>query len=354
MLVPGGGPGLAPVWASAGVLIACLILSDRSRWLVLFAISAAVNLASAAAHGYGMFPTLAMAVLPAGEAVIAAWFVRRSLSEPFGLDRVAHTWSLVVWATVVPAAGGIIAGSLLMASGDAGFLDTVRSWWLGDTLGMIVIAPLVIGALAWRKRLRVRVTPWRVAEYVFVLGGLAAATIVIFGEVIDPTLTAPTYVLPFLLWAAFRFGPGGASTAVFLVFVIALWNAAHGNGPLTVEGASAASMVLRSQGAMTIAAVSFLSLASVVAERRRIAHENARLVVQLQQALAEVKTLRGFIPICAWCHKVRDDAGFWQQIEMYLDARTDATFSHSICPACEREAHEEVESHERPNTPTLS
>ena len=59
----------------------------------------------------------------------------------------------------------------------------------------------------------------------------------------------------------------------------------------------------------------------MVAERTRVAQENTVLVAESQQALAEVKALRGFIPICAWCHKVRDDAGFWQQIEMYLDAR---------------------------------
>ena len=81
-----------------------------------------------------------------------------------------------------------------------------------------------------------------------------------------------------------------------------------------------------------------------VAERKRLAQEDAALVAELQQALAEIKTLRGFIPICAWCHKVRDDSGFWQQIEVYLDARTDATFSHSICPTCAAEAREELAS----------
>jgi hypothetical protein len=79
-----------------------------------------------------------------------------------------------------------------------------------------------------------------------------------------------------------------------------------------------------------------------VAERKRVAQEHAVLVAELQQALLEVKTLRGFIPICAWCHKVRDDAGFWQQIEKYLDARTDATFSHSICPSCASDASDEI------------
>jgi hypothetical protein len=60
----------------------------------------------------------------------------------------------------------------------------------------------------------------------------------------------------------------------------------------------------------------------------------AKLIGELQTALNEVKTLRGFIPICANCKKVRDDAGFWQSVETYVSARTDADFSHHVCPEC--------------------
>jgi len=55
---------------------------------------------------------------------------------------------------------------------------------------------------------------------------------------------------------------------------------------------------------------------------------------ELRAAQRELRILSGVIPICAWCHKIRDDAGFWHQLEMYLDTRTDATFSHSICDFC--------------------
>jgi hypothetical protein len=130
-----------------------------------------------------------------------------------------------------------------------------------------------------------------------------------------------------------------------IVSLIGLWNAARGLGPFALAGVPAANLVLRSQGAMAISAVSFLLLASVVAERKRVAHEHARLLADLQQAMTEIKTLRGLVPICAWCHKVRDDAGFWQRIEMYLDAHTDATVSHSICPSCAEEAGHEIAAH---------
>lgn len=58
------------------------------------------------------------------------------------------------------------------------------------------------------------------------------------------------------------------------------------------------------------------------------------VIGQLQQAAAEIKTLRGLIPICAWCRQIRDDDGFWQQLEVYLGRHTEATFTHSICPHC--------------------
>lgn len=59
-----------------------------------------------------------------------------------------------------------------------------------------------------------------------------------------------------------------------------------------------------------------------------------RLVEQLQHALGEVKRLSGLVPICAHCKRVRDDAGYWQQVESWLAEHSEARFSHGICPTC--------------------
>lgn len=69
-------------------------------------------------------------------------------------------------------------------------------------------------------------------------------------------------------------------------------------------------------------------------ERRRIQVERERLIKELKEALARVKELRGLIPICAGCKQIRDDQGYWQSVESYIAARTDADFSHGICPDC--------------------
>jgi len=62
--------------------------------------------------------------------------------------------------------------------------------------------------------------------------------------------------------------------------------------------------------------------------------EREKLIKELQDALAEVRTLREFLPICSYCKKVRDDQDYWTQIENYILEHTSTKFSHSICPEC--------------------
>ncbi len=73
---------------------------------------------------------------------------------------------------------------------------------------------------------------------------------------------------------------------------------------------------------------------------------------ELQKAFSEIRQLRGIIPICASCKKIRDDKGFWQQVEVYVRDRTEAEFSHGICPDCERKLYpdsfeDEVDSEDK-------
>jgi PAS domain S-box-containing protein len=71
-----------------------------------------------------------------------------------------------------------------------------------------------------------------------------------------------------------------------------------------------------------------------ITERKRSEQEMAKLVGGLQDALANVKTLTGMLPICARCKKIRDDHGYWNQVEQYIMNRSDATFTHGCCPDC--------------------
>ena len=62
--------------------------------------------------------------------------------------------------------------------------------------------------------------------------------------------------------------------------------------------------------------------------------ERERLISELREALAQVKTLGGLLPICSGCKKIRDDKGYWSQVESYIASHSEATFTHSLCPDC--------------------
>jgi len=66
------------------------------------------------------------------------------------------------------------------------------------------------------------------------------------------------------------------------------------------------------------------------------------LVLELREALAEIKTLKGFIPICASCKKIRDDEGYWDQLEAYISKHTNAVFTHGLCPECAEKYKDEM------------
>lgn len=79
-----------------------------------------------------------------------------------------------------------------------------------------------------------------------------------------------------------------------------------------------------------------------ITERKQAEAERERLIAQLQDALAKVKTLTGLLPICASCKKIREDDGHWDQIELYIQNHSDAQFTHSFCPDCVRRLYPEV------------
>jgi PAS domain-containing protein len=80
--------------------------------------------------------------------------------------------------------------------------------------------------------------------------------------------------------------------------------------------------------------IQMIEYALDITDRKVVEREREELIRQLEKALGEVKTLSGMLPICSSCKKVRDDRGYWNQIEQYISQRSEAHFSHSLCPDC--------------------
>ncbi len=75
-------------------------------------------------------------------------------------------------------------------------------------------------------------------------------------------------------------------------------------------------------------------IARDISERQRAKEELERLVRDLMDALAQVKTMKGLLPICSSCKKIRSDENYWKNIETYIEEHSEASFTHGICPVC--------------------
>jgi hypothetical protein len=74
-----------------------------------------------------------------------------------------------------------------------------------------------------------------------------------------------------------------------------------------------------------------------------IIKERNRLIQELQFAVDNIKTLQGLLPICCSCKKIRDDQGFWNQVEGYITAHSDVTFTHGVCPECTKKYYGDLQ-----------
>jgi PAS domain S-box-containing protein len=85
--------------------------------------------------------------------------------------------------------------------------------------------------------------------------------------------------------------------------------------------------------------IEFQAVGRDITERKQAEEEREKLIAQLQEALNKVKTLSGLLPICAACKKIRDDKGYWNELETYIRAHSEAKFTHGICPDCAKKLY---------------
>lgn len=208
--------------------------------------------------------------------------------------------------------------------------------------------PALAVRLAWAALLLAQAHVLRTARPATVLAG---ATALILGSALFTALlvattggaTSPllpfTYVImvlmPVLSFEGFAVGLAGDAILAAALAVVLVTGGATEADLLSFASAATAGVI-----AGWLLARS-LTQARHISEERQIAlsaslERNEALVLELREAMANVKTLRGLMPICAWCRRVRSDTGYWQQIEAYIGAHSEAEVTHGLCEDCAR------------------
>jgi signal transduction histidine kinase len=282
---------VSAMWPPSGVALAGLLLTRHREWPALM-LGALLTAPFAMSPHWAMSVTgLVVTASNLLEALVGALLLRRWVHLRPSLDRVRDVLGLVGLSAIVSTALGATlgVGALSMAEPMSGarFWHTWRVFWVGDAMGVLVVAPLLLTWLegspsAWPRRRRV--------ELVALLVGLGIVTHLVFrapysGSPDAAAFHPVTYVVfPFLLWAALRFEARGAALATAVLSGVAIWHTAHGSGPFAQEAWHNASLAFL-QSFLAAASMSGLLLASALGERRHAQEEVSHLNQELRHSL---------------------------------------------------------------------
>ncbi|HSP95683.1 MAG TPA: MASE1 domain-containing protein, partial [Candidatus Dormibacteraeota bacterium] len=267
LVITAVGGFATPVWAPTGLALAALVLFGHRLWPGVALGALLVNLWAGASAGVAVGISAGNTL----EAVVGAYALRRVPGFDPGLSRLKDVLALIVLAALLSTSVSPTVGvSTLFLGGvlpKAQILETWRVWWVGDVVGDIVVAPLLMAAPALREVLRDRRRLWEGLGIVLLL--VVVGQLVFWLEPSTPVhlVVRPVSFFPLLIWAALRFGPGGGAAATFLASMLAIWGTASGTGPYA-DRALAERLTLL-QSFMANLAGTTLVLAAVMTERRR-------------------------------------------------------------------------------------
>jgi PAS domain S-box-containing protein len=260
---------VAVFWPASGVAAGILIARGPNARL---SVAIGVMVATVAANlmaDRSLWASIAKSGCNAGEALLIAWIIERSFGHPFMLDGLRRTIGFFVAATIaaaIAAVGGAAAMNLFHKA--APFLDIWRTWFLAGELGIVTIAPLLIGMVSPARNLPPR---RQLMEGTAALLALAGTATYIFSTAPGSWLTfVPVLaVFPLLLWIAARCQWVLAAAAVFVVAIACVWEVTFGQDRFGAASLPIGDRIYVAQAEMFITTVCALVLAALFAERRR-------------------------------------------------------------------------------------
>jgi len=296
------------MWPPTAILLAALLLTPRRRWWIYIpSVLAAHTLASHPYHYpiHRIFWQFASNFLISA---LAALVLRRFQTGTFSFDRLAHVCIFLLVAVIAPAIGTFSSIFFIRSyfTGEfAGLPTFTDDHWLiwrrmfqSNALAFVTITPTIViftaSGMSWLRSVKF----FRLIEAVLLILILLVVSLIVFNVQNTGPLNPLALVylpLPLLLWAAVRFGPGGASLSLLIVSFISIWHGVNGRGLFALQSASESTLSL--QLFLMSFSVPLLLLSSVIKELLRASEKLRDSKEQINRQFAQLKTIYHAVPI---------------------------------------------------------
>ena len=267
------------VWPPTGISVAALLLLGMRVWPGIAIGALTANLA----NGAGLTTSLLIMIGNTAAPVVACVLVKRVAHVRTDLARIGDVVGLLLLggplSMTLSATLGTASLVLTGALRSGAYWSTWPTWWIGDSMGVVIVAPLIL-SLASARRGPTRLRGWHLVEFVLVVSGIAATAALTF----NTRIPVEFLVFPWVAWAAVRFMRLGASVAVAVVSIVSIVATVNGAGPfvrgLSTTGSLSALQVFNGSLALTA-----LLLAAATAQRKLVGEQLTSVAHTLQTAL---------------------------------------------------------------------
>jgi len=257
-----------PIWPAAGIAQVALLLFGRQLWPGIAIGGFLFSMSAPSAN-------IATALISAGARTLQAWtgtYLLQRINFSAGLDRLKDVLGIVGLAAFASTLINSTIGSIVVClslSSWSNFGTIWGTWWVGDAMGILLVAPLL---LTWQKLPKVPTNPKQIAERaIWLLLLLAIGWLVFCSRTRAAYARYPLEYLPFplVVWAAFRFGQRYTALSNFILCGFAIWGIARSSGPFFKHASSIPQALLSLQAFIAVIAITGLVLAATVAERNQ-------------------------------------------------------------------------------------
>lgn len=318
-------------WLPSGVFVAILLLAQPNEWLGYILAALAANLSFDILQGRPWYASLLFSAGNSMEAILGAWILGRVSARPFRLSSFRALVSLIVFSGLLSTAINATYGALIVKIiFNASYISTWVSWWSGDALGILVVAPVFLAWSEFGSTFRYFKTRW--LEFGLLLTGLIISCWLAFFIPYNDIVSRSYIVLPILLWVALRFGLRGIVAGNFFVAILSIWGTKLGLGAFAFPNGSADLTATAIQIFLSIIVITMLILAVIWDER-------SKSVNDLQKSETRMNKAQHVAHSGSWAWSIQENRLEWSD-EMYLIFGVEKEkFSGSLSDVMDRSIH---------------